>query len=76
MNKKIASSAFVICALIMCNLAMGQQEEKLTITTYYPSPTGVYNKLLTETLGVGDTDGSGTLNFQDAPDPATQRGQL
>ena len=37
-----------ICAVIICvffRLSYAQQDEKLTITTYYPSPTGVYQTL-------------------------------
>jgi len=41
--------------------------EDLTITTYYPSPAGVYNELQTNKLSVGDTDGSGSLNSSDLP---------
>lgn len=51
-------------------------QEKLTITTYYPSPYGVYNQMVTKTLGVGDTDGDGNIDANDAPDPTTQAGDV
>ena len=42
-------------------------EESITITTYYPSPYGVYNELQTNKFAVGDTDGSGGLDAGDQP---------
>ena len=42
-------------------------EEAVTITTYYPSPYGVYNSLQTDKLGVGDNSGDGKLNSADVP---------
>lgn len=54
------------------------QEETITISTYYPAPYGVYNQMVTQTLGVGDNDGSGNLGSSDAPDPGNplQRGDV
>ncbi len=37
------------------------QEETVTITTYYPSPHGVYNELQSNKLAVGDTNDDGQL---------------
>ena len=48
-------------------------EESITITTYYPSPYGVYNELQTNKFAVGDTSGDGQLSAADQP-PAN--GQL
>ncbi|MBI5874137.1 MAG: hypothetical protein HZB36_08405 [Candidatus Omnitrophica bacterium] len=42
-------------------------QEQVTITTYYPSPYGVYNSLLARKMAVGDTNGDGQLNSGDAP---------
>jgi hypothetical protein len=42
-------------------------EDYLTITTYYPSPYGVYNKLQSNKLAVGDTNADGELNSSDLP---------
>ncbi len=42
-------------------------DETLTITTYYPSPYGVYNQLQTNSLGVGDNDGDSKLDSGDVP---------
>lgn len=46
MNKQAAILGSIIAPLILLVPAWAQQqEEKLTITTYYPSPTGVYQTL-------------------------------
>jgi len=55
---------FVTC--ISMHPAFGQSET-ITLTTYYPSPHGVYVELLTDRLGVGDNDGDGALNNGDIP---------
>lgn len=41
--------------------------EEITITTYYPSPYGVYNSLLTDKLGVGDNNSDGSITSADVP---------
>ncbi len=51
-------------------------EESITITTYYPSPYGVYNQLQTNTLGVGDNNGDGALDSGDVPNPLTNSGDV
>lgn len=35
-----------------------EEGETITITTYYPSPYGVYNHLQAKRMAVGDTDES------------------
>ncbi len=52
---------FVIALIHLCFA------ERLTITTYYPSPYGIYSKLLTKTFGVGDTNGDGQFDNNDLP---------
>jgi len=47
---------------------------EVKMTTYYPSPYGEYKKMTAKTLGVGDTNGDGSVNGSDAPDPATREG--
>ena len=42
-------------------------QEDITITTYYPSPYGVYNELQSNKMAVGDTDGDGQLTVADQP---------
>lgn len=42
-------------------------QENIAITTYYPSPSGAYNRLQTNTLGVGDNDNDGQLTDNDIP---------
>jgi len=43
------------------------QEERITITTYYPSPYGSYNQLQTNSLGVGDNNNNGQFDSGDVP---------
>jgi len=45
-------------------------EESITITTYYPSPSGVYNRLQTNSLGVGDNNNNYNLDSGDVPTTA------
>ena len=58
----IGMSVFFIFALLPLSFS-----EQLTITTYYPSPVGVYNDLQAYKLAVGDTDGDGQLTSADLP---------
>lgn len=39
----------------------------VTLTSYYPSPSGAYDAISVDKLGVGDNDGSTTVNAGDAP---------
>jgi hypothetical protein len=41
--------------------------EDITITTYYPSPNGIYDQLLAGKMAVGDMNGDGSLNASDIP---------
>ena len=43
----------VLCALILAPVLLLASEEFLTITTYYPSPSGVYNEMTTNYLNFG-----------------------
>ncbi|MCK4809768.1 MAG: hypothetical protein KAS99_02380 [Candidatus Omnitrophica bacterium] len=49
--------------------------EKITITTYYPSPYGVYNEMKTRKLIVGDIDEDsperGVIRFESLAEPLT-----
>lgn len=45
MNRQNIIIGSIISSLILLVPALAQQEEKLTITTYYPSPTGSYQTL-------------------------------
>lgn len=42
-------------------------EDTVTITTYYPSPYGVYNRLQAYSFGVGDNNSNDTLDSGDVP---------
>lgn len=46
------------------------QGETLTIVTYYPSPYGVYDSLVSNKLGVGDVNGDSSLDNGDLPSDA------
>jgi hypothetical protein len=70
--KKILMVSFLIC----CFTGILFAEEKITITTYYPSPAGIYQRLVTNTLGVGDTNALGGIEGTDAPDPSSNPGDL
>ncbi len=59
---------------IVCSAQSGEKDS-LTITTYYPSPYGVYRQMQTRTLGVGDNDGNGVIDSDDVP-PATSSGDV
>ena len=41
--------------------------ENITLTTYYPSPSGSYALLQSNRLAIGDTDGDGSLTSADQP---------
>jgi len=43
--------------------------DQMTFSTYYPAPFGVYNQMVTRTLGVGDMNNDASINYLDAPDP-------
>ena len=51
MGKRIILLAIILIAI--CATAFGQ--EKVTLTTYYPAPYGVYNELRAKTMGIGNT---------------------
>jgi hypothetical protein len=71
--KKIFILSFVLSFLLMSPSLFSQ--EILTISTYYPSPFGIYNRLVTTTLGVGDNNTAvAGIDASDAPDPTTNAG--
>ncbi len=77
MNKKIYLLTFIIMIFTSLPLpSQQQQQETITITTFYPSPVGVYNRLVTRTLGIGDNNNDGQITDADSPEPATNAGDL
>ncbi len=42
-------------------------QQQITITTYYPSPVGIYKELMTRKLSVGDANKDGNINSLDLP---------
>jgi len=73
--KKIVSVLFLFIFLTGFSVFA---QETFTLTTYYPAPFGIYQRLVTNTLGVGDNDGSGSIDAGDAPDPTNpnQQGEV
>ena len=54
-------------------------QETFTLTTYYPAPFGIYQRIVTQTLGVGDNNTNvAGIDATDAPDPtvADQAGDV
>ncbi len=70
----VLSFCFSLSALFQ---AYAQQSENITITTYYPSPYGVYGRIATKTIGVGDmSDPANGIGSDDSPDPGTNPGDM
>ena len=67
-RSKLALKMTFLVALAVFFCSTFVLAEEITISTYYPSPYGVYNELQTSKLGVGDTDSSGGLDAADLPD--------
>jgi len=68
----------IIIAVIFAPAVCVFSQETFTLTTYYPAPFGIYQRLVTNALGVGDNNSSGSIDAGDAPDPANpnQQGQV
>jgi hypothetical protein len=63
--RKIIIGTLVISVIVICPIILAQEET--IITTYYPSPNGVYDSMYTDRLGVGDNDASGGISSGDVP---------
>jgi len=61
--KKVAF--FVLFSCFVGVVCLAQSSEDITITTYYPSPDGVYETLTTDVLTVNDTATIDILNVTD-----------
>ncbi|MFA5145749.1 MAG: hypothetical protein WC723_07140 [Candidatus Omnitrophota bacterium] len=67
MNKYLG----LFLAIVFFSIPPVFSQETVTITTYYPSPAGVYNELLVSNrMAVGDTNGDGVINNLDLPTDA------
>jgi hypothetical protein len=53
--------------ILFFGITLCSAQEEITLTTYYPSPHGVYDSLLIDKLGVGDNDGDNNLTSADVP---------
>lgn len=49
----IRKSLFLVSSLFIFSLTFAQNEESVTITTYYPSPYGVYHELRVDQMAIG-----------------------
>ena len=67
---------FFVLLSFFCFPPYAHADEKITITTYYPSPYGSYNQLQTNTLGVGDNNGDNNFTSADVPNPSTNPGDV
>jgi hypothetical protein len=65
MNKKLIIGILVIIILLHAK-AFSQTQETLTVTTYYPSPRGMYKELTTENLTVSDRTDTYRLHVGDS----------
>jgi len=51
---KIASTLFLVASLLAgCSIVFAQNQEDITLTTYYPAPYGEYNSLSANSFAVG-----------------------
>jgi len=66
MIKLKISLLLVLLALVPINILLAT-DETITLTTYYPSPFGSYDKLQTNRLAVGDTNNDGQMSIADLP---------
>jgi len=64
--RKFYIAGLVIAIALIAGIVLADQ---MTFSTYYPAPFGVYNQMVVRTLGVGDSNDDGSINYLDAPDP-------
>ncbi len=63
--KKLLLIAF---PLVLTALPFSQlHSEDITVTTYYPSPSGSYDALIAKRFAVGDVNGDSSINTSDIP---------
>ncbi len=70
-------TAFSFLCVICCIISLPIfAQEAITLTTYYPAPFGVYQRMVTNTLG--DTNSNGGIDANDGPNPdfAGQEGDV
>jgi len=69
-GEKTMRKLYIFALLALTLLVIGiAYAEQMTFSTYYPAPFGVYNQMVVRTLGVGDMNDDGNINYLDAPDP-------
>ncbi|MFH1771454.1 MAG: hypothetical protein ABH872_01445 [Candidatus Omnitrophota bacterium] len=68
MLRQFAFILFVsfLCFSFQSSLFCQQADEKITLTTYYPSPYGLYREIIvTNHEVIGDVDGDGDVDSED-----------
>jgi hypothetical protein len=63
---RLSKSIFLVLFLLLC-FPVFIFAEDITITTYYPSPSGSYSSLQADKLGVGDNNGDSLFTSADVP---------
>ncbi|MCK4809767.1 MAG: hypothetical protein KAS99_02375 [Candidatus Omnitrophica bacterium] len=80
MFKKILKVTPLFLLLAAAFFCFAGEGEKITITTYYPSPYGVYKHMKSETLVIGDVESppeAGVIRFESLAEPtAGEEGDL
>jgi len=61
--------------IIFCFNIPAFGQETFALITYYPAPFGIYQRLVTQTLGVGDMNNNG-IGADDVPDPIANPGDV
>jgi len=61
--------------IIFCFNIPAFGQETFALITYYPAPFGIYQRLVTQTLGVGDMNNNG-IGADDAPDTIANPGDV
>lgn len=64
--QKIGIMLIAVLFGVLC-MGVASIAEEITLTTYYPAPYGAYDQLVTDSLGVGDNNGSGAIDGGDTP---------
>lgn len=69
MRKISIKLSFILCSILASAFLFTTlaASEDITITTYYPSPYGVYNELQSQRIAVGDTNSDGNITSADQP---------
>lgn len=62
MRKIVLLSLICVICFLICVISVWAQEEKITLTTYYPAPYGVYDELKSRQMWIGFDDNNQPLS--------------